>query len=426
MTAQRPPPTPPLSQLSAASALALVDANRAVLVDARSPSSHALEHVTGALSRPPSHRLAAKSVLVYDAGAPALNHASSLAVQLMKSYAQASQPPNALYLVQGGLPALRSVAPHRVIVGSGMIQARRKLRGMRWAQKTLQRVEWEAESMGNVLPWLWVGADRHAADETLLKRNHITHLLVAGAELKPRFQHSFSYKHVHAEDVPSYPINNHFAQVVTYLETIRRSIKNGSRASVLVHCYAGASRSVALILAYLVWRGWPLQDALEKVRNVRRAAEPNKGFMRQLKQWEQQVMDGIWTSLQSEWLFVADSLEDDDEQPLIVEECLEHQPSVQQMPPSMAKISVIDSFASPTTPCLRKVSFVKERQNTPELDDKVRDISKRERVSTPTSRFLSAEGLLLPSPPMLLPNPATSGDWTSDVSDSGAIDEHAD
>ena len=51
----------------------------------------------------------------------------------------------------------------------------------------------------------------------------------------------------------------------------------------LVHCFAGQSRSVALVLAYLVMeRGLRLEDALALVRKARPGACPNAGFMRQL------------------------------------------------------------------------------------------------------------------------------------------------
>jgi len=52
---------------------------------------------------------------------------------------------------------------------------------------------------------------------------------------------------------------------------------------VLVHCFAGQSRSVALVLAYLVMeRGLRQEEALALVRKARPGAAPNAGFMRQL------------------------------------------------------------------------------------------------------------------------------------------------
>ncbi|XP_013880163.1 dual specificity protein phosphatase 22-B isoform X2 [Austrofundulus limnaeus] len=55
----------------------------------------------------------------------------------------------------------------------------------------------------------------------------------------------------------------------------------------LVHCVAGASRSVTLVVAYIMTvtgRGWV--EALAAVRSARPCAGPNLGFLRQLEEFE--------------------------------------------------------------------------------------------------------------------------------------------
>lgn len=54
--------------------------------------------------------------------------------------------------------------------------------------------------------------------------------------------------------------------------------------AVLVHCYAGQSRSAALVVAHLMagGRGLSLMDAWALVRRARPCAQPNSGFLRQL------------------------------------------------------------------------------------------------------------------------------------------------
>lgn len=60
----------------------------------------------------------------------------------------------------------------------------------------------------------------------------------------------------------------------------------GARArggAVLVHCYAGQSRSAALVIAYLMQsQGMGLMDAWALTRAARPCAQPNSGFLRQL------------------------------------------------------------------------------------------------------------------------------------------------
>jgi len=59
---------------------------------------------------------------------------------------------------------------------------------------------------------------------------------------------------------------------------------------VLVHCYAGQSRSSTLLAAYLVAeRGMELGEALHKIQEARPSVCPNLGFILQLKQLEKQV-----------------------------------------------------------------------------------------------------------------------------------------
>lgn len=80
-------------------------------------------------------------------------------------------------------------------------------------------------------------------------------------------------------DTREAPIEESFDESTVFIES---HIKRGH--SVLVHCYAGVSRSVTLCVCYLVrCRGYksPL-DALTKIQITRPIANPNPGFMNKL------------------------------------------------------------------------------------------------------------------------------------------------
>ena len=67
--------------------------------------------------------------------------------------------------------------------------------------------------------------------------------------------------------------------------------------SVLVHCMAGVSRSVTVVLAYLIrYQNMSLDDAFQHVKQRHPESAPNTGFWVQLKVWERQCRsssDGI-------------------------------------------------------------------------------------------------------------------------------------
>lgn len=58
-------------------------------------------------------------------------------------------------------------------------------------------------------------------------------------------------------------------------------------ARVLCHCYAGASRSTSVVVAYLVSSGYvaDVDEALALVKSKRKISQPNPGFIAQLRAW---------------------------------------------------------------------------------------------------------------------------------------------
>ena len=58
----------------------------------------------------------------------------------------------------------------------------------------------------------------------------------------------------------------------------------------MVHCIAGVSRSASLCMAYLMrYQQMSLASAFEHVKICRPVVRPNKGFLRQLVQWETEL-----------------------------------------------------------------------------------------------------------------------------------------
>jgi len=57
----------------------------------------------------------------------------------------------------------------------------------------------------------------------------------------------------------------------------------------MVHCLAGVSRSVSLVISYLIkHKGLSFQRAFDTVKSRRRIIHPNDGFIHHLKKFERE------------------------------------------------------------------------------------------------------------------------------------------
>eukprot|EP00736_Rhodelphis_marinus_P008444 Rmarinus@m.6497 len=134
-----------------------------------------------------------------------------------------------------------------------------------------------------VVPGVFLGSEKDAANMDVLRQHSITHVLNCASELEPHFPNSgLFYYHCQMRDHSGADIVSHFVRCFDFID---ESLKNDGR--VLLHCFMGVSRSVALCLGWLVARrSYSLAAAVEVVKEKRPSMSPNKGFMRQLAQWE--------------------------------------------------------------------------------------------------------------------------------------------
>jgi len=80
-------------------------------------------------------------------------------------------------------------------------------------------------------------------------------------------------------------ISKHFDQCYEFIERARKKEKK-----ITVHCMAGVSRSVTIVIAYLMRKNkWSLQSSYDHVKKSRSIANPNKGFLKQLAEYEKTI-----------------------------------------------------------------------------------------------------------------------------------------
>lgn len=173
--------------------------------------------------------------------------------------------------------------------------------------------------MDEVLPGLWVGDLACALSTEYLSLAGVTHIVTAlKSRLPPpptlpcgRSIGRAELLHIPVDDEESEPILVHFPFVNEFISGIleeewvegpEREPLNEPRSSdgqfghwettgsgtVLVHCQAGCSRSVALVAAYIMaTRRITPEQAVEMIKARREQSEPNSGFMDQLQLYYQ-------------------------------------------------------------------------------------------------------------------------------------------
>lgn len=139
--------------------------------------------------------------------------------------------------------------------------------------------------MGNginkVLPGLYLGNIKDAQDKELLKTHNITHILSIHDNAAPILE-DITYLCISASDHSKQNLTQHFKDSIVFIHESRMKGEG-----CLVHCVAGVSRSVTLVVAYIMTvtgRGWV--ESLAAVRAARPCAGPNLGFLRQLEEFE--------------------------------------------------------------------------------------------------------------------------------------------
>lgn len=140
------------------------------------------------------------------------------------------------------------------------------------------------DELNEVFPNVFVGSIAAAADADGLVALGITHIVAATQFGDASKFHAgddrFEYLVVDVDDLPEQPIHRHFVQAGNF---VQGAIDGGGR--VLVHCNAGRSRSVSLVIAWLLrhQRYADVDAALAMIRSNRPQANPNPDFLRQLR-----------------------------------------------------------------------------------------------------------------------------------------------
>ncbi|XP_061051637.1 dual specificity protein phosphatase 22 isoform X3 [Eubalaena glacialis] len=215
--------------------------------------------------------------------------------------------------------------------------------------------------MNKILPGLYIGNFKDARDAEQLSKNKVTHILSVHDSARPTLE-GVKYLCIPAADSPSQNLTRHFKESIQFIHECRlrgegclvhwvlqgllrsrhrnsfSSLPPRSRQNVAsaqcpcrtlllagefclhvwvfsiaslshqsdrffsVYSLAGVSRSVTLVVAYIMTVtdfGW--EDALRTVRAGRSCANPNLGFQRQLQEFEERQVHQFRQWLKEEY-----------------------------------------------------------------------------------------------------------------------------
>lgn len=133
---------------------------------------------------------------------------------------------------------------------------------------------------------LYIGSMAAAQNKEALLKCKVTHIINSACTLKNSFPNDFEYLRI------DNLLDSADANVKQYFSSTTPFIKNAlnSGGCVFVHCHAGISRSSTIIIAYLIeCLGFSFEDALKLCQSKRTKINPNQGFVKQLKELEEEV-----------------------------------------------------------------------------------------------------------------------------------------
>lgn len=134
-----------------------------------------------------------------------------------------------------------------------------------------------------ILSHLYLGCRKAASSKESLKEHNISRVLNVTSE-ESQYQHldGFTYYQIAVEDRHEVDMLQHLPSAFAFIEQARLS-----NEKVLVHCHAGMSRSVTVVISYLMkYYEHSLNSAYDFVRQKKSNISPNFSFLQQLIQFE--------------------------------------------------------------------------------------------------------------------------------------------
>lgn len=148
-------------------------------------------------------------------------------------------------------------------------------------------------SANQIVPRIYVGDLASASNKTALQEQGITHIVSIYNGCYELYPDDFKYKLIHINDDVWINIGDYFDESNKFIE----SALSADNTKVMIHCQRGVSRSVTLLIAYLLWKknkehyipvnsiDLTISNIIKEIKVHRPIAEPNVGFIFCLKKY---------------------------------------------------------------------------------------------------------------------------------------------
>lgn len=133
------------------------------------------------------------------------------------------------------------------------------------------------EKMSHIIDNIFIGDKYDVTNPDFMKKNNIEAVLNTAFEL-PRSPYTKYYLKLAMSDSADEQILPNLVLAYSFLQE-----QSAQGRNVIVHCSVGMSRSVSMVVGYLILKGMPFSTALNLVKRRRPIADPNSGFLKQLK-----------------------------------------------------------------------------------------------------------------------------------------------
>eukprot|EP00668_Euglena_longa_P031860 GGOE01041127.1.p1 GENE.GGOE01041127.1~~GGOE01041127.1.p1 ORF type:complete len:431 (-),score=96.46 GGOE01041127.1:580-1812(-) len=146
-------------------------------------------------------------------------------------------------------------------------------------------LEWHKVFPDQILDFLFIGSLRTAQEQRVYDDLQINRVVTCGLGMSITLGEGMDQLLLALADTVDANLSGHLQKGIDYIADAK-----AKNEKVLVHCFAGLSRSASLVCAYLMRENrWTFEQSLDFVRAARPNVCPNEGFVKQLQSFEKQL-----------------------------------------------------------------------------------------------------------------------------------------